>query len=62
MMNKFADLLERKRKAKREAEDVEQQKSVKQARSDASETEIETKEVWPYIICYRRMSIVHVGL
>ena len=44
-MNRLSDLLDKKRKAKREAEVLDSQKSVKQARSEAKEIEAETSQV-----------------
>lgn len=40
-MNKLADLLEKKRKAKREVENIDVQKSVKQARVETTGIEKE---------------------
>ena len=53
-MNRFSDLLEKKRKAKREAEVLDAQKSVKQARSEARELELETAQVGLHYNCFRR--------
>lgn len=60
-MNRLADLLDKKRKARREVEDLDSQKNVKQARSEAKETVSEVAQVSPHQDLLEALSLAFVN-